>query len=167
MKYTRGIALLVIILGILGPASASLNPNTSVAFQAEIESIKAQFARFQQALALKESSALRDLYSIDAVSLLQNQPPRMGGAAIEARWGAAFAGPFTLHLASHDIRLSPSGQDAYQYGTFEINSIDAGASLMASGKWLYIWRKQSDRWRIVLEMDNFDAAKPQKSPTGK
>ena len=162
MKFTRGIALLVISLGILGPVGAALDPNTPVALQTEIESIKAQFARFQQALTSKESSAFKDLYSIDAVSLLQNQPPRKGGATIEARWNAAFSSPFTLHLASQEIRLSPSGQDAFQYGTFEIISTDSGASLLASGKWLYIWRKESDRWRIVLEMDNFDAAKPQK-----
>lgn len=167
MKHIRTFAVVLTCLGILGPAGWALSLDQQDASQVEIDSIQSQFARFQQALASKDSTAFKDLYSIDAVSLLQNQPPRKGGAAIEARWKASFAGPFSLHLTSQEIRLSPNGQDAYQYGTFEIVSTDPAASLLASGKWLYLWRKESDRWRIVLEMDNFDAPKAKGPIAGK
>ena len=167
MKHFLTVAILLMCSGIPGSAGPASNIDQQAVSQLEIEGIQAQFARFQKALASKESSVFGDLYSADAVSLLQNQPPRKGGAAIEARWKAAFAGPFSLRLASQEIRLSPGGQDAFQFGTFEIISTDPAAALLATGKWLYLWRKESGRWRIALEMDNFDAAKPQKSPAGK
>lgn len=129
--------------------------------ESEIQKINLQFVHFQQALSSKDASAIGDLYLAEAVSLLQNQPARKGQEAIRARWKQAFTGPFSLSLASLEINLSPSGREAYQYGTFEIHSTDPAASLLASGKWLYIWRKESDRWRIALEMDNFNAQKSQ------
>ncbi len=164
MKHIRAYAIAILILGITGVAGWALSLDQQGAAQAEVDAITAQFARFQQALAAKDSSAFKELYSPDAVSLLQNQPPRKGEAAIEARWKASFSGPFALHLKSQEIVLSPSGTDAYQHGTFEIVSTEPAGPLLASGKWLYLWRKEAGAWRIVLEMDNFDAAKAKKSP---
>jgi len=164
MRCVRVYVIIILFLGLTAAAGWASTPGLQAIPQVEIDSINAQFARFQQALAAKDSSLFKDLYSPDAVSLLQNQPPRKGEAAIEARWKASFSGPFTLGLKSREILLSPSGTDAYQHGTFEIISTEPAGSLLASGKWLYLWRKEAGAWRIVLEMDNFDAAKAKKSP---
>jgi ketosteroid isomerase-like protein len=123
----------------------------------EAENIGLRFQRFQQALSTKDSASMGDLYTADAVSLLQNQPPRKGRESIAARWKQAFGASFSLVLTSVEIVLSPGGRDACQYGTFVIHSGDAAGPLLASGKWAYIWRKEPDQWRIAMEMDNFDA----------
>ena len=130
----------------------------------EQEDIQRQFIRFQRALSSKDTATIDDLYLEGAVSLLQNQAPRKSREAITARWKKAFAAPFSLILTSLEIKVSPGGHDAYQYGTFEIHASDSNASLLATGKWLYLWRWESDVWRIALEMDNFDAPTP-KAPS--
>jgi ketosteroid isomerase-like protein len=123
----------------------------------EAENIGLRFLRFQQALSSKDAASMGDLYAAEAVSLLQNQPPRKGREAIAARWKQAFGASFSLILTSAEIVLSPGGRDACQYGTFEIHSGAEAGPLLASGKWAYVWRKEPDQWRIALEMDNFDA----------
>jgi ketosteroid isomerase-like protein len=125
----------------------------------EAENVRLQFLRFQQALSSKDAASLSDLYTAEAVSLLQNQPLRKGRESIAARWKQAFGASFSLVLTSVEIVLSPGGRDACQYGTFEIHGGDAAGPLLTSGKWAYIWRKEPDQWRIALEMDNFDASK--------
>jgi ketosteroid isomerase-like protein len=125
----------------------------------EQEEIQRQFLRYQRALSSKDAETMGDLYTAEAVSLLQNQPPRKGREAIAARWKQSFGGAFSLDLTSAEILLSPGGQEACQYGTFEIHSAAADAALLASGKWAYVWRKEEDVWRIALEIDNFDSRK--------
>jgi ketosteroid isomerase-like protein len=125
----------------------------------EQEEIQRQFLRYQRALSSRDAETIGDLYTAEAVSLLQNQPPRKGREAIAARWKQSFGANFSLVLTSAEILLSPGGQDACQYGMFEIHSTAAGAALLASGKWTYVWRKEADVWRIALEMDNFDSRK--------
>jgi len=162
MKMTNKMISAIMITGVLSFVGADGAPNPQDDSQSEIQKINVQFVRFQQALSARDSAALGDLYLAEAMSLLQNQPARKGRVSIEARWKQSLTGPFILSLASEEINLSSSRQEAYQRGTFEIHSTDPSAALLASGKWLYLWRKESDRWRIALEMDNFNSPKAQK-----
>ena len=125
--------------------------------------IDLQFSHFQQALLARDTTSIGDFYTDDAVSLLQNQPPRRGRNSIVQRWKKTLASPLILRTTSTEINVSSSGQDAFQFGTFEIHSADTSNVLLVSGKVMFLWRKQPDRWRIALEMDNFNAMAPQKS----
>lgn len=118
--------------------------------------IMTRFFQFQEAIQKRDSVSIADFYFSDAVSLLQNQPVRQGRSAIAARWAKVLAGPFIFQVLSPELSVSPSRCDAFQFGRFEIHSADTSNALMAAGKVMFVWRKQIDRWRIALEMDNFD-----------
>ena len=122
-----------------------------------------QFSQFQHALSARDTMLIGDFYTDDAVSLLQNQPVRRGRNSIVQRWKKTLANPLTFRTTSAEINVSSSGHDAFQFGTFEIHSADTTNVLLASGKVMFLWKKQLDRWRIALEMDNFNAMAPQKS----
>ena len=67
-----------------------------------------------------------------------------------------------LTMGVLSFTLSGSVPKTQDDSKFEIHSTDPTALLLASGKWLYLWRKESDRWRIALEMDNFNSPKTKK-----
>ncbi len=122
-----------------------------------------QFSRFQNALLARDTLSIEDSNSGDAVSLLQNQPVRRGRNSIVQRWKKVLASPLVFRIVSEEISVSSSGRDAFQFGRFAVHSADTTNTLLASGKILFIWKRQPDRWRIALEMDNFNATTPQKS----
>ncbi len=161
----RGFALSILLtlaFFLIFCASTLLSQST---VPADSTMIALQFNSFQKALLARDTASLGDFYTRDAVSLLQNQPARRGQNPIVERWKRSLANPIALKLTSAEINVSPGGQDAFQYGTFEIHTADATGTLLASGKILYLWRKQSDGWRIAVEMDNFDARSTQKPST--
>ena len=125
--------------------------------------IDLQFSHFQQALLARDTTSIGDFYTDDAVSLLQNQPPMRVRNSIVQRCKKTLANPFIFRTTSAEINVSSSGQDAFQFGTFQIHSSDTTNVLLASGKVMFLWKKRLDRWRIALEMDNFNAMAPQKS----
>ena len=49
-----------------------------------------------------------------------------------------------------------SGHKASCFGTFIIYS--QSNEVLATGKWLQLWRREKDVWKVYLEMDNFNAA---------
>ena len=131
--------------------------------QIDSTAIFLQFSRFQQALSARDTTSIGDFYTDDAVSLLQNQRVRRGRISIVQRWKNTLANPLIFRTTSDEINVSSSGQDAFQVGTFEIHSADTTNALSVSGKVMFLWRKQLERWRIALEMDNFNAMAPSKS----
>ncbi|MBI4546698.1 MAG: nuclear transport factor 2 family protein [Ignavibacteriae bacterium] len=132
--------------------------------QGDSIAIASRFDYFQRAILTRDTMSMGDFYTDDAVSLLQNQQVRRGRNAIVQRWKSALANPFILRITSAGINVSSSGQDAFQFGTFEIHAADTTELFLASGKVMFLWKKQVDRWRIALEMDNFDRSS---SPTKK
>jgi ketosteroid isomerase-like protein len=128
-----------------------------------VDSIARELNRFQQALLSRDTVAIKEIYAENAASLLQNQPVRIGRDAIIQRWKKSSANPISVRIIPQDVNLSPSGQDAFQFGAFEIHSTDTTNALLASGKLMFLWRREPDRWRIALEMDNFDSARPPQS----
>lgn len=122
--------------------------------------IQSQFSRYQQHLLLRDTLTIGDFYTEDAVSLRQNEPVRRTRESILQRWKKSLANPIVIRVYSKELNVSPGGQDAYQYGAFEVYTADTSNTLLASGKIMFIWKKQVDGWKIALEMDNFDSIKP-------
>ena len=146
--------LLAASLSILSAASLHALETT----RSDSAAISSRFSGLQLALAAKDTTAIGGFYADEAVSLLQNQPVRHGRESIVERWKKSLAHPIALTVAPEGLSLSRSGVDAFQHGTFAVRTTDSTAALLATGKVLYVWRKESGAWRIALEMDNFDAA---------
>ncbi len=152
----------VLFLASIGTADVRTAPRPSS--PQEIEAITGRFEAFQQLILKRDWASMGQFYSERALSLLQNNPVRRDRDSILARWQAAFANPFALRLLSLDIEILAPGRWARQYGTFEIRPPDSD-SIIASGKFLYLWTSEAGQWKIALEMDNFDARNPLKMPS--
>jgi ketosteroid isomerase-like protein len=126
--------------------------------------IMTRYIQFQEAIQNHDTISIGNSYALDAVSLLENKPVLRGRQSIASRWAKVLKGPLVFQITSQELNVAHSGQDAFQFGRFEIHSQDTAYALLASGKVLFVWRKQVDLWYIALEMDNFDAALPPKPP---
>ena len=125
--------------------------------------IQSQFSKFQQCLLMRDTILIGDFYTEDAISLRQNEPVRRSRGSILQRWKKSLSNPIVVKVTASELNVSSSGQDAFQFGVFEVYSADLGNMLLASGKIMFIWKKQRDGWKIAVEMDNFNSAKPVKS----
>ena len=112
-----------------------------------------QFTRFQTAVLNTDTTALVQLYTNDAVSLVQNNPILTGVENIMIRWRKSFKMPFQLKLNLQKMEIS-SGHRASCFGTFSIYS--QSNEVLATGKWLQLWRREKAVWKMYLEMDNFN-----------
>jgi ketosteroid isomerase-like protein len=151
------LAVTLAALVVIGGSQTGYSQNVD---SADSTAIMTRFNLFQEALRNRDTNSIGDYYAHDAVSILENQPVRRGRQLIAARWAKVLMGPFVFHILSPELNIARSGQDAFQFGMFEIHSTDTTHALLASGKVTFLWRKESDQWRITLEMDNFDRPSP-------
>ena len=114
-----------------------------------------QFTRFQTAVLNTDTTTLEQLYTNDAISLVQNNPILTGVESIMIRWRKSFKMPFQLKLNLQKMEIS-SGHRASCFGTFSIYS--QSNEVLATGKWLQLWRREKAVWKMYLEMDNFNTS---------
>jgi ketosteroid isomerase-like protein len=119
----------------------------------DVEAIKLQNARFSQAYVEKDLETQMSIYADDAVI---GPPGRVfiTGDGLSQYWAQA---PGTA-VVSH--RLIPDsivvhGDLAYDWGRYEGASGRVGAPSDFSGKYLVVWRRDTDgMWRMVQDMWN-------------
>jgi ketosteroid isomerase-like protein len=113
-------------------------------------------------------------YSDDAVLLPPNAPPATGHAAIVAFFRTF---PPITAFQLHTAEIEGAGDLAYLRGHYVMTMTPPGGPAMAdSGKYLEIWRKQSDgSWKAARDMFSSDVPLPMppapdttaKKPAGK
>jgi ketosteroid isomerase-like protein len=106
--------------------------------------LEAEFSDRSQAMGGAKAFAA---YLSDDVRLLrQNVAPIIGHAqALDAI--AKQNGVLTWKPAMADV--SASGDLAYVYGAFELRN---GDTLVERGSYVRVWKKQSDKWRVVIDV---------------
>ena len=137
-----------------GPFICSYSQSTKLYKKDSIE-LNIQFSRFQTAVLTTDTTTLVQLYTNDAVSLVQTNPILTGIESIMMRWRKAFKMPFQLKLNLQRMEIS-SGHKASCFGTFIIYS--QSNEVLATGKWLQLWRREKEVWKLYLEMDNFNTS---------
>ena len=129
----------------------------------EVESVRAEDAKLQKAVAAKDLEAIVSFYANDAVLMPAAEPLVSGKAAIAAEWKHILAIP-KLENASKLTRVEASSANdlAYSMGTYQSKMTgEDGTMVTEPGKWLSVWKKQPDgAWRIIVETYNTDIAPP-------
>ncbi len=109
-------------------------------------------ARFAKDVANRGGAAFADWFADDAVALSNGKAAVVGKVAIErsAAWSPK---DYQLTWTPTDAAMGPSGDMGYTWGHFEGRSKDAnGNPVTTSGRYITIWRKQSDgSWKVVLD----------------
>ncbi len=149
----RPLALLALSL-FSGPIlSAQAGPADTLEIQQLARQFSAAFMR-------GDAAAMAALYTPDGVIFPEQSEWISGREAIERYFTPAPGRRITHH------RLTPSrivvdGQHAYDYGTYEIaGERDGTAWGPVRGKYVVVWRRQGDSWRMLLDIWN-GIAKPE------
>jgi uncharacterized protein (TIGR02246 family) len=117
----------------------------------------------------REDAKAKDLdryvssYADDAVLLWPGAPMVTGRAAIREFMRVFLSMPdFSLSFVTAQVKVSRAGDFAYTYGTNKVTLVDPnGKKMKDSGKYLTVYRKQSDgTWKVVADMGNSDLPAP-------
>ena len=122
---------------------------------AEIESAKAAIQalnqRWEQSFANHDLAGLTSLFTDDCVRMPQGGLATIGRAMLEAAYRQDFAEAWK---AQAKVRLDAeqviiSGEYAFARGTDTLLPEQAGTHAEATGKWLFVYRRQADgAWKF-------------------
>ena len=126
----------------------------------EIRQLQERLAR---AFTNRDFDAVLRCYADDAVLLAPGRPAAAGKAAISAELQAAFADP-NVDVVVQAARIEVAADDrlASAWGTGLTTITDPrtqGRTRIAS-KWLAVYRREADGWKVVADAFNVDAPMP-------
>ena len=99
-------------------------------------------------------TALAELYTPDAVIFPERSAAITGRDAIRRYWTRPPGRHVTRHVITPQT-ITVDGRHAYDHGTYEIAGVRDGKPWGPfRGKYLVVWRRENDGWRIQLDMWN-------------
>jgi ketosteroid isomerase-like protein len=156
--------LLALTVGVLLIALAVFDGKSNENLESEREKLLATDKHWSE-LDLEEQLTF---LAEDAIYLGEGVPLVSGKEAITQAWRQEEQLPgFSLTWQPDSAEISTSGELGYTFGSNEVNLINAtGVRTTTKGKYVTIWRKQSDgSWKVVVDITNSDGpAVPFDSP---
>ena len=129
----------------------------------DVKSIRELEDKAREAAKAKDLDRYVSFYADDAILLWPGAPMVTGRAAIRKFMRLFFSMPdFSLSFKTARVELSLAGDFAYTCGTNKVTLVDPnGKRMKDSGKYLTVYRKQSDgTWKVVADMGNSDLPAP-------
>jgi ketosteroid isomerase-like protein len=120
------------------------------------EEIDAVNKRFMQLFATNDIPGLADCYTEDAQLLISHMDAIRGRAAIQALFKLGGGKGHTLDLVTRD--LEGHGATAIDIGEYTRKQSDG--QTLDHGKYLVIWKRVGDDWKIHCDMLNTSLPKP-------
>jgi uncharacterized protein (TIGR02246 family) len=132
--------------------------STRPAADADRAAIEELSRRFSAAYVRGDVDAMVAAYTPDAVIFPNNSEMLRGHEAIRGYWTLAPGQRITRHVAMPtEIRVE--GDHAYDYGVYEVAGERNGQAWGPTlGKYVIVWRRGPEGWRMHLDMWN---ARPQ------
>lgn len=141
------------------PATATLAGSPMTDAGAVRQALEAVNARFDSAALKGDTAALASFYADSAILMFANAPAARGHEAV-AKGFAALAASMkltTFKLTTQDVIVS--GDYAVETGAYELGGTPAkaGKPVHDVGKYLVLWKKQSDgSYKILRDISNSD-----------
>lgn len=126
---------------------------------ADEAAIRAASAAWSQAATAKDLDKAVSFYADDALVLPEKAPAIRGNENIRKDWAPVLALPGPgLSWRTSALQVARSGELAYETGAYNFVITDKkGKSTDYKGKYLLIWKKQSDgTWKVAVDTDNPD-----------
>jgi uncharacterized protein (TIGR02246 family) len=122
--------------------------------QGEVARIQELSRRFSAAYVAGDIETMVSLYTPDAVIFPNNSEAIRGHEAIRRYWTLGPGQRVTLHRATPaEIRID--GSHAYDHGVYEISGERDGTAWGPThGKYVIVWRRTPQGWRMHLDMWN-------------
>jgi len=131
--------------------------------ESDPKSIRELEDKAREAAKAKDLDRYVSFYADDAVLLWPGAPMVTGRAAIREFMRVFFSTPdFSLSFETARVEVSRAGDLAYTCGTNKVTLVDPnGKRMKDSGKYLTVYRKQSDgTWKVVADTGNSDLPTP-------
>ncbi len=146
MRRLLGEAFVVLVL-----ASSAAHAQSA---GSETDAIKKAARQFSSAYMRGDAEAIIALYTRDAVIFPERSDAISGHDALRRYWTRRPGQKMTRHVLI-PTRIEIDGQHAYDHGIYEIaGERDGKAWVPVRGKYLVVWRRQSDGWKMELDMWN-------------
>ena len=128
-----------------------------------MDALRSTDAALTEAVTKKDLERIVAFYASDASILPVAQPIVTGGHAIREEWGHILSIPgYQSTTTTTVVEVSRAGDLGYTQGTYSttFDLID-GTTGAEHGKWVSIWKKQTDgAWKVAVEIYNTDAPPP-------
>lgn len=111
---------------------------------------------FADAFNAKDAARVAALYTDDAVLMPPNLPAVRGRADIEAYYKAGFAQPMG-RLMLQPVESSVAGSTAFEAGVANVIMGNASAGDVDKGKYVVIYKRAGNAWKIAYDIFNDDA----------
>ena len=157
-RFDRRVSTLVFLTLLLSFSFAcrSQATDTRAADEATLRSLDDEWSK---SVASRDVEKVIAYYADDAVVMPPNIPTLAGKEAIRDLWRSMLESPlFSGGWKATKVEVAQSGDLAYLSGNYEFKEQDAGGNpITDKGKYLVVWRKQSDgNWKCVANMFNSD-----------
>jgi ketosteroid isomerase-like protein len=136
----------------LGTSAHRISPVTQPTFTPGMLTLLELETKFAADVAAGGGKAFASWFAEDGVTLANGRPPVMGRGAIaaQAQWDPK---QYQLTWLADGAQMGPSNDMGYTWGHYEGVSKDQhGQSVKTSGRYITIWKKQTDgTWKVVLD----------------
>jgi uncharacterized protein (TIGR02246 family) len=153
--------LLLVAAAVLLPACQNRSnettklPTTAVGDE---KPIRASIDRWLTLIPERDAAGIAEIYAKDAVMMPPNRPIVVGREAIHQYWETAISTPeMTLTFDPGRIEFSRSGDIAIDRGTYVYTGKIGGKTLEERGKYVIVWKKVGDDWKVASDIWNADA----------
>ena len=122
--------------------------------------IRALDAAWGKAATAKDLDAVVDFYAPDGSLVWPGAPAAHGTAAIRACWQAMIATTPGLALRFDAERIVVSGDAtlASDFGKVSFGHEVDGKPVTEVGKYVVVWRREGDAWKVLYDSYNMDDA---------
>ncbi len=111
---------------------------------------------FEQAFARQDSVAIAELFTTDGRLMPPGAPAIAGRDAIRDFWKVGMSSAVPLRIRITTVDLDTHAMTAIETGTFEVQT-EAGLAV-DSGKYLVVWKRVGEGWRMHRDIFNSDRA---------
>jgi uncharacterized protein (TIGR02246 family) len=125
---------------------------------AEERAIRDLDKKWVEAVAVKDTVAVTNMYAEDAEFLVPEAPRVSGRAAIRSAWAQLLQAPnLAFHFEPTRVFVSSAGDIAYETGSYHLAyDLPKGKRLEDVGKYVVAWRKLGNEWKVQYDIFNSD-----------
>lgn len=132
----------------------------------EESAIRAQNAKWLDAIAKKDADAVAALYAQDGEFMPPNASKVTGRDAIKGAWQAMFQIPGVgLTFTTDKLVVAQNADMAVDIGSYDFKSESGGSSVTDKGKSVVTWVKRDGTWLVMTDMFSSDAPALPSTPT--
>lgn len=146
----------------LGSIASCQKAVDTAGLAADEQAIRDLVTRWNTLIVAKDVAGVAGLYAADGTMLAPNVPIAQGTAAISEVWKGLFASPgLSLVITPAEVKTAASRDLAYERGTYALAMNDPAAGPVTDkGKYVVVWKKVGDEWKVAADTFNSDLAAP-------